>query len=172
MKLTSKRIAVLAENLYQELELWYPVLRLREEGAEVIIVGPKKQTYESKHGYPVLAELSAKDANADDFDAVVVPGGFAPDQLRKHQSVTNFVRNMYNQGKIVSAICHGPSVLVSAHILKGKKATCCAPIKDDLVYAGAIFVNKEVVRDKNIITSRYPSDLPAFCRMIIKALTE
>lgn len=171
MKLAGKRVAVLAETMYQELELWYPVYRLREEGAEVIIVGAGKPEYQSKLGYPVKADTSAEQANAADFDAVIVPGGYAPDYMRRNAAMVRLVREAYEQGKVVAAICHAGWMLISAGILRGKTATSYPSIKDDIINAGAQYVDREVVRDGNLITARWPDDLPAFCREIIGALT-
>lgn len=171
MKLEGRRIAVLAENLYQELELWYPVLRMREEGADVMIVGTgSSPTYNSKHGYPVTVDAEAGDLSPDDLDAVIIPGGYGPDLLRRYESVLNLVNGVHGQGKIVAAICHAGWVLASAGILKGKTVTSVPAIKDDLIHAGATWVDREVVRDGSLITSRVPTDLPAFCREIISAL--
>jgi len=171
MSLEGKRVAVLAENHYQELEFWYPLLRLREEGAEVKIVGTgSAKTYTGKYGYPVTVDAAADEVSADDFDAIVIPGGYAPDLLRRHESVLKLVREAFEKGKVVAAICHAGWVLVSAGILKGRKVTGFYAIKDDLVNAGATYLDQEVVVDGNLITSRYPDDLPAFCRAIIAAL--
>ncbi len=172
MELKGKRVAILAEDLYQDLELWYPALRLREAGAEVTIVGGGKNVYASKHGYPAKADKSAEKVKADDFDAVVIPGGYAPDRMRLHEPMVRFVREMDKAGKVVAAICHAGWMLVSANILRGRKATCYAAIRDDVVNAGAAYADAEVVRDGNLITSRKPEDLPAFCRAIIQAMSE
>lgn len=172
MSLAGKRVAILAENLYQELELWYPLLRLREAGAEVRVIGTgSAEVYTSKYGYPVRVDAAADEVSAAVFDAVVVPGGYAPDHLRRSPAILKLVREMFGQGKVVAAICHAGWVLISAGILKGKRATCVSAIKDDLVNAGAIYLNQEVVKDGNLITSRFPDDLPAFCQTIIGALT-
>lgn len=165
-----KKVAVLVEDNYQVLEVWYPYLRLREEGIQTVLAGTGKGTYKSKEGYPAQEELSIKKAKADDFDGVVIPGGYAPDILRMHTEINGFVRDMFKKGKLVAAICHAGWVLVSAGILKGRKATGFSAIKDDLVNAGAEFIDKEVVVDGNLITSRNPYDLPAFCREIVKKL--
>lgn len=166
-----KKIAVLIEDQYQVLEVWYPYLRLREEDINTILVGTgNKKEYKSKEGYPAQEELSIKDARAEDFAGVVIPGGYAPDILRRHKEVNDFVREMHKKGKIVAAICHGGWVLVSADILKGKKATAFFAIKDDMQNAGCEFIDQEVVVDGNLITSRNPYDLPAFCREIIKKM--
>lgn len=170
MTLRGKRIAVLVENMYQELELWYPVLRLREEGAEVRIVGTGQGEYTSKLGYPAKADVAAADVRAADLDAVIIPGGYAPDYMRRDAAMVRLVREAFQQGKIVAAICHAGWMLVSAGILRGKTATCYPSIKDDVTNAGATYVDREVVRDGNLITSRRPDDLPAFCREVIAAL--
>ncbi len=167
-----RRVAVLIEDLYQVLEVWYPYLRLREEGIQTVLVGTGKKAYKSKDGYPAEEELSIKKAKADDFDAVVIPGGYAPDILRRYEEVNKFVKEMFERGKIIASICHGGWVLVSAGILKGKTVTGFSAIKDDLVNAGAKFIDKEVVVDGNLITSRNPYDLPVFCTEIIKKLKE
>ena len=171
MELKGKRIAILAEDNYQELELWYPLLRMREAGAEVVVIGmPGVEQYHSKLGYPVTVDATADDVSAEDFDALIVPGGYAPDRMRRHQAMIDLVRGVYERGGIIAAICHAAWVLVSAGIMKGKRATCVPAIKDDVINAGAIYMDEEVVQDGNRITSRVPSDLPAFCRTIITAL--
>jgi len=171
--LAGKRVAVLAENMYEDLELWYPAIRLREAGAEVTIVAPTAgATYKSKHGLEVKADLSSDSTKVDKFDAVVIPGGFAPDYMRRTESMVRFVKDANDQGKVVAAICHAGSMLVSAKVLKGKQVTCYKSIKDDVINAGGKYVDKAVVRDGDLITSRVPDDLPAFCSAIIDALSE
>lgn len=171
MRLQGKRAAVLVENLYQELEVWYPLLRLKEEGAEVVVVGSgSAKTYAGKHGYPVDADKDAAQVKAADFDAVIIPGGYAPDLMRRYPEMVNLVRDAFEQGKVVASICHGGWMLASADILGGKTVTSFFAIKDDLVHAGAKFIDAEVVVDGTLITSRKPEDLPAFCRAIIEAL--
>ena len=166
-----KKVAVLVEDAYQVLEVWYPYFRLREEGVETVLVGSgTKREYKSKEGYPAREELSIKKAKADDFSGVVIPGGYAPDILRRYQEVNKFVRDLYRKKRVVAAICHGGWVLVSAGILKGRRGTGFFAIKDDLLNAGAVFMDKEVVVDGNLITTRNPYDLPAFCREMIKSL--
>jgi deglycase len=170
--LQGKRVAVLAENMYEDLELWYPLLRLREAGAEVSVVAPTAgATYKSKHGLEVKADLSSEDTKAQEFDAVVIPGGFAPDYMRRSESMVRFVKDANDGGKIVAAICHAGSMLVSAKVLKGKTVTCYKSIRDDVINAGGDYVDRAVVRDGNLITSRVPDDLPAFCTEIITALS-
>jgi protease I len=171
MRLQGKRVAVLAENFYEDLELWYPLLRFKEEGAEVILVGSgSSDTYTSNHGYPVQVDKAASEVNAIDFDAVVIPGGYAPDLMRRVPEMVALVREAHEHGKIVAAICHAGWMLASAHILKDKKVTAFFSIKDDMVHAGANFVDKRVCVDGNIITSRKPEDLPAFMDAIITKL--
>lgn len=171
MERKATRVAVLAEDNYEDLELWYPVLRLREAGAEVKIVGPKAgDTYKSKYGYPAKADLSMDDVNAADFDALVIPGGYAPDRMRRHAAMLTFVRAMHQAGKPVAFICHAGWVPISAGIVRGRTVTSVSAIKDDLINAGARWVDQEVVVDGNLISSRTPPDLPAFCSAVIKAL--
>jgi protease I len=171
MELERKRIAILAENNYHELELWYPLLRMREAGATVTVVGmPGVDEYKSKLGYPVKINTAAEAVSANDFDAIIIPGGYAPDLMRRHRPMLDLVRSMFEQGKLVAYICHAGWVPISAGILKGKRATCLPAIKDDVINAGAIYVDEEAVRDGNLISSRSPDDLPAFCRAIIAAL--
>ena len=171
MDLQGTRVAVLAEEIYEDLELWYPVLRLREAGAEVKIVGPKAgETYKSKHGYPAKADLAMDDVNVADFEAVVIPGGYAPDRMRRHPAMLNFVSAMHQAGKPVAFICHAGWVPISARILKGKRATSVRAIKDDMENAGALWEDSPVVVDGNLISSRTPADLPDFMRALIAAL--
>jgi protease I len=165
------KVAVLIEDQYQVLEVWYPYLRLREDDIETVLVGTgRKKEYQSKEGYPAAEELSIKKARVEDFAGVVIPGGYAPDHLRRFAEVNSFVKEMFDKKKVVASICHGGWVLVSAGVLKGRKATSFSAIKDDVVNAGAEFLDKEVVVDGNLITSRNPYDLPAFCREILKKL--
>ncbi len=170
MPLTGKRVAVLAESNYEDLELWYPLLRLREAGAETFVVGTGSSSYSSKHGYPVDVDAEASMVNANQFDAVIIPGGWAPDRLRRYPSVLRLVKDANEQGKIIGAICHAGSVLVSAQVLRGRTVTCVKAIKDDVVNAGASYVDREVVRDGNLVTSRTPEDLPAFCKELVDAI--
>jgi len=170
MKNGPKTAAILVEDLYQEMEVWYPAYRLREAGVKTIFVGTGKKEYSSKRGYPVQAEGDIKEVRARDFDAVIVPGGYAPDLLRRFEEVNRFVAEMNKAGKVVAAICHAAWVLASAGILKGRMATCFHAIKDDVINAGARYVDQEVVVDKNLVTSRKPDDLPAFMRETLKLL--
>ncbi len=173
MSLAGKRIAMLAENMYQEMELWVPYYRMKEEGAEVKVVGAGgAKSYTSKHGYPVTVDVQADQVTAEEFDAVIIPGGYAPDMMRRHEPMVRLVREAARQGKVVAAICHAGWMLVSAGVVSGRNATSFFSIKDDLVAAGAKWQDAEVVVDGNLITSRKPDDLPAFCRAIVKALTK
>jgi len=172
MSLSGKRVALLVDNHYQEMEVWYPLLRLREAGAEVVtIAAVAGQTYTSKLGYPVKADLAYDAANETEFHGVIAPGGFAPDYIRRHAKALQFVRDIDAAGKLVAAICHGPWVLCSAGVLKGKRATSFFSIKDDVVNAGALWEDAEVVVDGNLVTSRKPEDLPAFCLAAIEVLS-
>jgi protease I len=170
MELKGKRIAILIEDMYNEFEFWYPYYRMKEAGAAVTVIGTGAKEYHSKIGLPAPGGKPAGSVSAADFEAVIVPGGYAPDRMRRSADMLNLVRDSFQQGKIVAAICHAGWVLISAGVLKGKTATCFSAIKDDVVNAGAKYVDQEVVRDGNLITSRTPDDLPAFCREIIAAL--
>ena len=173
MRLDGKRIAILAENMYQEMELWVPYYRFKEEGAEVKVVGAGgAKSYTSKHGYPVSVDVQADQVSPVEFDAVIVPGGYAPDMMRRHEPMVRLVRESAQQGKVVAAICHAGWMLVSADLVRGRRVTGFFSIKDDLVNAGAQWVDEEVVVDGNLVTSRKPDDLPAFCREIVKALAK
>jgi len=171
MRLKGKKVVLLVENLYQELELWVPYYRLKEEGAEVVVAGSgSNRTYTGKYGYPIEVNKEAKEIDVSKFDGVVIPGGYAPDVMRRYPEMVRIVREAHQKGKVIAAICHAGWMLVSAGILKGKKVTGVSAIKDDLVNAGANYLDQEVVRDGNLITSRKPEDLPAFCREMIEAL--
>jgi len=173
MELAGRRIAILVDVFYQDMELWYPYYRFQEAGAECVLVGAEAgKTYQSKIGYPAIAKLSYDSVNAADFDGVVIPGGYAPDHIRRHAKANQFVKDLDTQGKLVASICHGPWVLCSAGILKGRHATCFFAIRDDVVHAGAIYQDSEVVVDRNLVTSRTPNDLPRFCRAAIGVLVE
>jgi protease I len=168
----TKSIAVLAEQKYEELELWYPVYRFREAGLKVVIVGPEAgKVYPSKLGYPAKADAAAAAVTAAQFDAIVIPGGFCPDYIRRSDAMLKLVRDAHAQKKVLAAICHGPWVLCSTDALRGgRKATGFYAIKDDVVNAGATWVDAEVVVDGHVITSRKPDDLPAFATAILGAL--
>jgi protease I len=170
MEMKGKHLAILLEQIYEDPEFWYPYYRFLEAGAKVTVVAPEVKEYKSKYGYPAMADLAAADADPADYDAVIIPGGYSPDHMRRSAELVSFLKLAYEQGKIIAAICHGPWMLASIGAVKGKTVTAFFSIKDDLVNAGANYVDREVVRDGNIITSRTPKDLPAFCREIITAL--
>jgi protease I len=162
------RIAILAESPYEDLELWYPYYRLKEAGIEAVLVGPTAgSTYVSKHGYPAVADLSSADARAEDFDGVIVPGGFAPDRMRRDPAMRRLVADLDAAGKLVAGICHAGWMLISAQVVKGRKVTSVGAIRDDMENAGGLWLNQEVVVDRNLITSRTPADLPPFMKAIL-----
>jgi len=172
-KLTGKKILMFVDDIYEDLELWYPKIRFVEEGAEVIVAGSyKMKVYSGKHGYPCKSDASFDEIDAKDFDALVIPGGFAPDKLRREKKVLDITRDIFNSGKLVAHICHAGWIPISAGILKGFKCTSTPGIKDDLINAGAEWINEPVVVDRNMISSRSPADLPEFCRAIIKMLSQ
>lgn len=173
MNLSGKRVVIFAEQKYEDMELWYPVIRLREEGAGVTIVGSgTAQEYHGKYGYPAHVDKNINEVQVDDFDALVIPGGFAPDYMRRSDTMVQFVRDMHAQGKIIAAICHGPWMLASAEVVSGRNVTSFYAIKLDLVHAGALWQDSEAIIDGNLITSRNPQDLPVFCRALIHALLD
>ena len=166
-----KKVAILAEKMYEEMELLYPYYRLKEEGYKADIVGTESNVvYVGKNGYPVKSNLSTSDISADDYDAVIIPGGYSPDHMRRSKSTVKFVKDMDSKNKIIAAICHGPWMMASCCDLKGKDITAFYSIKDDLINAGANFVDREVVIDGNLITSRTPEDLIPFVKTIIESL--
>jgi protease I len=172
MRLENKSVGILVENDYQELEFWYPYLRLQEEGVIPLVIGHHKTVYKSKLGYEVEADVASKEVLQQTFDAIIIPGGYAPDKMRTHTSMLQLVKTNYENGSVIAAICHAAWVLSSAGILKGKNATCYHSIKDDIINAGANYSDEPVVVDGNLITSRQPFDLPAFCTAIINELSD
>lgn len=172
MKLKGKKVVILVEDYVEEIELLYPRYRLIEEGAEVKIAGPEVKVFKGKNGYPIKADISFEEVKVENFDALVIPGGYAPDRIRRNKVALELTRKFYELGKVVAFICHAGWVSISAGILRGKKVTGFFSIKDDLVNAGAEYVDSEVVVDGNLISSRTPDDLPAFCKAIISALSD
>jgi protease I len=171
MELEGKKVAIPVETMYNEFEFWYPYYRLKEAGAEVVVVGSgSAQEYTSKLGMPCKVDTDADQVSAADFDGIVIPGGYAPDHMRRYPSMLNLVKDIFDQGKVVAAICHAGWLLASAEVVHGRKLTSVVAIKDDLIHAGGEWVDEEVVIDGNLITSRMPDDLPAFMRAIIAAL--
>lgn len=171
MELKGKRVALLVEDLFNVFEFWYPYYRLREAGATVTVVGTgRSPVFTGKPATEVRPDTSAKDVSAADFDAVVIPGGYAPDMMRRDPAMVKLVHDLDAAGKVVAAICHAGWMLASAKILSGRKVTSFFAIRDDLEHAGARWTDADVVADGNLITSRTPDDLPAFMRAIIEAL--
>mgnify|MGYP001616114049 CR=1 FL=1 len=168
----AKKVLILVEKDFQDMEVMYPYYRLKEAGFDVKVAGSGEKVYEGKYGYPIETNGKIENFKSKDFDCVVVPGGWAPDHMKRNKAMVNFIKEMDDKGKIIAAICHAASLLVSANILKGKKMTCFMAVKDDAINAGADYIDEEVVVNGNLITSRMPDDLPAFCREIIKALNK
>jgi protease I len=173
LKLVGKKIIQLVSNDFEDLELWYPVLRLREEGATVHIVGENAdEEYIGKYGVPIVSEFAFKDIDPKDYDAILVPGGWSPDKLRRYEEVIAMVQSMDKRKKPIGQICHAGWVLISAKILQGVKVTSTPGIKDDMENAGATWVNEPVVTDGHIVSSRRPPDLPDYMREFIEVLTK
>jgi protease I len=173
MKLKGKKIIQLVSGDFEDLELWYPVLRLREEGAEVHIVGEKAdEEYIGKYGVPIVSDYSFGEVNPENYDAILVPGGWSPDKLRRFPEVINMVKEMNTNTKPIGQICHAGWVLISAKILNGVKVTSTPGIKDDMENAGAAWVNEPVVVDGHIVSSRRPPDLPDYMRAFIDKMAE
>jgi len=170
MKLQGKKIIYLVDEGFEDLEFWVPLMRLREEGAEVTIASAKIQTYRGKACLQATPDAKAEDLSADDFNGIVVPGGWAPDKMRRYPAILKLVRDTYDQGKIVAAICHAGLVLISAKVVQGHKATGSMGIKDDLINAGAEWVNAPAFRDGNLVWGRVVEDIPDFCRELVAAL--
>jgi protease I len=171
LSLKGRKVIMLVEEGYEDLEFWYPKIRLMEEGAEIVVAGREKRPYPSKHGYEADVDATLSEVDPARFDALIIPGGVkCPDRLRRYKEVLELVKEMDKAGKIIASICHGPWVLISAGILKGRRATSYFSIRDDIVNAGAAYVDDPVVVDGNLVTSRGPWDLPDFCRAIIQLL--
>lgn len=171
MESQDKRVAILIEELYNDQEFWYPYYRMKEAGCHVTVVGSGSATeYTGKAGTRARADAKASDVTARDFDGIIIPGGYAPDHMRRYPDMVDLVRGLFKDNKVVAAICHAGWMLASAGILKGRTVTSFIAIKDDLVHAGATWVDQEVVVDGKLITSRKPDDLPAFMRAVLKAL--
>lgn len=166
-----KKVAILVERDFQDLEVYYPYYRLKEAGYDVMVLGTgTAHTYFGKYGMAIAVDANVEDMDPSQFSAVIIPGGWAPDHMRLHDSVIEFVRKLYQDQKIVAAICHGGWILASADIISGKRVTSYKAIKDDMIHAGGKYEDKELVQDGTIITSRKPDDLPAFCKAILDAL--
>ena len=169
LPLSGKRFLFFVGDIYEDLELWYPKLRLIEAGAEVVVAGPEAGVrYSGKHGYPCVSDAAIAEMNSADFDGIVLPGGFMPDKLRRDEKVKSLVKEFAEADKLVAAICHGGWMAISAGVYDGVRVTGSPGIKDDLVNAGALWEFEEVVVDRHFVSSRNPDDLPAFCREIIR----
>jgi protease I len=170
MSLQGKTILFFAGPLYEDLELWYPKIRLEEEGASTLVAGTGEKSYQGKRGYPITVDTSVDEITASEFDGLVIPGGYAPDIMRRSPKLLQLTREIYQAGKPVAFICHAGWVPISAGIVKGKRGTSVGAIKDDLVNAGMLWEDSAVVVDGNLISSRTPADLPLFCQALIAAL--
>jgi protease I len=170
MRLQGTTVLFFAGPLYEDLELWYPKIRLDEEGARTVVAGTGEKTYQGKRGYPLTVDTSVGEIRAADFDGLVIPGGYAPDIMRRSQKLLQLTREIYQAGKPVAFICHAGWVPISAGIVKGKRGTSVGAIKDDLVNAGLLWEDSPVVVDGNLISSRTPADLGVFCKALIAAL--
>lgn len=166
-----KPVAIFVEQIYEDMELQYPRFRLIEAGYKVQVVGPKAgEVYKGKHGYPQMADASAADVHARDFSLILVPGGFAPDFMRRDEHMIRLIREAGENGIPLAAICHGVWMFCSANILDGRKCTSFFAIAHDVANAGATWVDEECVVDGNLVTSRTPADLPAFMRSVLEVL--
>ena len=165
-----KRILTFVGDIYEDLELWYPKLRLEEAGYQTLMAGEELKSCTGKHGYPAKPDMLVSDAHSRDFTGLLIPGGFMPDKLRRNAKILQLTREFFEQGKLVAFICHGGWIPISAKILGGKKATGSLGIKDDLENAGAIWVDQPAVVDGNLVSSRTPPDLPAFAKAMVDFL--
>lgn len=173
MRLEDYKVIALVNHEFDDLELWYPVLRLREEGAQVDLVGPAaNETYVGKDGVPVESDYAFGDINPEEYDAVIIPGGWAPDKIRRYQEVLDIVNHMNDNNKVIGQICHAGWVTISADILEGKTVTSTPGIKDDMMNAGATWVNEAVVTDGHLVSSRRPPDLPEYLPELIKVMED
>ena len=170
MSLTGKHVLFFAGPLYEDLELWYPKIRLEEEGARTTVAGTGEPSYQGKRGYPLTVDTDVSQVKAGAFDGLVIPGGYAPDIMRRSQRLLDITREIFEDGKPVAFICHAGWVPISAGIVRGKRGTSVGAIKDDLVNAGLIWEDSPVVVDGNLISSRTPADLPHFVKAIMAAL--
>jgi len=172
--LDGKRIAILAEEDFEDSELIVPMWGMKNAGAKVLIVGSgSKEIYQGKRGsVAIRVDATADKVKAEDFDAIIIPGGYAPDKMRRHQSMVDLVRKAHDLGKLVAAVCHGPQLLISADIVRGRRLTSWPSVAAELKNAGAEWVDEPVVQDGNLITSRKPADLPRFNKAIIEALRD
>lgn len=170
--LAGKQILIFVGEIYEDLELWYPKLRLIEAGANVVIAGSEsRKEYLGKHGYPCVSDIEISEVHVDEFDGVILPGGFMPDKLRRDSRVLEIVGEFNTAEKMIAAVCHGGWIAISAGVYRGVRVTGSPGIKDDLVNSGAIWEDNPVVVDRHFVSSRKPDDLPEFCRGILRVLT-
>jgi len=166
-----KKVLLLTENGFEDRELMYPYYRFQEAGYQVVVVGPKaKETYNGEHGMSIRSDLAPEDINIDDYVALIVPGGRAPDRMRLNKGLVKLAKEAAQKGKVVAAICHGAQLLIEADVVKGRRMTCYMSVATDLKNAGGIYEDKSVVVDRNFVTSRFPADLPNFFREALKVL--
>ncbi|MBX3420649.1 MAG: type 1 glutamine amidotransferase [Pirellulaceae bacterium] len=172
-QLHGARVLTLVDDIYEDLELWYPKLRLIEAGAEVVVAGPiAGGHYVGKHGYPCPADIAIADCQSASFDGLLLPGGFMPDKLRRDSKVKSLIQEFATAGKCVAAICHGGWMAISAGVYRGVRVTGSLGIKDDLENAGAIWVDAPVVVDRHFVSSRKPDDLPQFAKAMIEVISQ
>jgi len=166
-----KKALLLTENGFEDRELMYPYYRFQEAGYQVVVVGPKaKETYNGEHGMSIKSDLAPEDVNIDDYDAVIVPGGRAPDRMRLNKGLVQLIKDASRKRKVIAAICHGAQLLIEADVVNGRRMTCYMSVATDLKNAGGIYEDKSVVVEGNFVTSRFPADLPDFCRETLKIL--
>ncbi|MCF8363373.1 MAG: type 1 glutamine amidotransferase [Prolixibacteraceae bacterium] len=171
MELKNKKFVAIIHQIFEDLELWYPVIRLREAGAQVVLAGEKAgNLYTGKNGVPATADIGYDDLDVNEYDGLIIPGGYAPDKMRRYPKVLEFVKQMDDAGKPIGIICHAGWVPISANILKGRKVTSVGAIKDDMVNAGANWVDEPVVIDKNLVSSRTPVDLPEYMKAYLNLM--
>ncbi len=166
-----KKVLIFIEDMFEDVELIYPYYRMKEEGYKVLLVGTDKgKSYKGKKGVTMISDISAKESLSEKFQAVIIPGGYAPDKMRRNKDMVNLLKNVADSSIVIAAICHGPWMLAEADIVKGVKITSFHSITTDMINAGAEYIDSECVVDKNIITSRQPEDLPVFCKNIIEMI--
>ena len=165
------KVLLFVENGFEDRELIYPYYRFQEAGYKVEVVGPEaKVTYNGEYGLTMKSDFSPQDVNIENYEAITIPGGRAPDRMRTNNGLVNLTKEAFQKGKVIAAICHGPQLLIEAGVVKGKKATCYVSVSTDLRNAGGICLNKSVVVDGNLVTSRFPADLPDFCGETLRLL--
>lgn len=166
-----KKVLLLVHNGFEDRELMIPYYRFQEAGYKVDVVGPEADTtYNGEYGLTIKSDLAPEDVNIDTYAAIIIPGGRAPDRMRINKGLVQLAKEAYQKGKVIAAICHGPQLLIEADVVKGKKATCYISVSKDLKNAGGIYLDKSVVVDGNLVTARFPADLPDFCREVLRVL--